>query len=48
MGAMDEDRFLRIAMFWQWMLFICVQNLEFNNIHPLVVTIEVPFNILDN
>lgn len=52
MGAKNEDRALQIAVCWHRMhrmLFTCVQSLEpNNNIHSLVVTVEVPFDILDN
>lgn len=48
MGAMDEDWVLQIAMCWHRMLFICVQSLEHNTAHSLVVTVEVPFDILDD
>lgn len=47
MGAMDEW-VLQIAMRWHWMLFIYVQSLEHSNIHSLLVSIEVPFDILHN
>lgn len=44
----DEDAVLQITVCRHRMLFTCVQSLAHNNVHSPVVTVEVPFDILDH